>query len=255
METAVGLPAGHRLVHVEEIDSTNAEALRRAGTGEQGPLWIWADRQRQGRGRLGRKWVSESGNLYATLLVTMAIEPKVAAGLSIAAALAVLRTCRIHLPTLVRIEVKWPNDVLIDGQKAAGILVESTVEGNAVALAIGCGLNLAHAPSEVRYGATSLAAHGVSMMPAQALAALAARMDEVLRVWDRGAGFAVLKTQWLQHARGLGELVTVKVGEQSVQGYFEGLGDNGSLLLRSSAGVHEFHAGEISFTHIHAGAS
>jgi BirA family biotin operon repressor/biotin-[acetyl-CoA-carboxylase] ligase len=247
METQVRLPPRHRLVHFAEIDSTNAEALRRAAAGERGPTWIWADRQTHGRGRLGRQWVSETGNLYATLLVSMAIELRLVAGLSIVAPLAVLSTFRTYLPPDTRLEVKWPNDVIIAGLKAAGILVESTVQGEGVALAIGCGLNLLHAPDASRYGATTLAAHGVKVAPRQALERLAAEMDSLLRQWNAGKGFAALRSAWLQHARGIGQLVSITVGDRTVRGYLEGLGDNGGLLLRIPSGVQEFHAGEISF--------
>jgi BirA family biotin operon repressor/biotin-[acetyl-CoA-carboxylase] ligase len=247
MASLVRLPKGHRLVHFSEIDSTNAEAMRHAAQGEEGPVWYWADRQMQGRGRLGRFWDSEVGNLYATLLVAEKMNPSRAGSLSIAVALAVFNTFQALLPKTAHVELKWPNDVLIEGKKAAGILVESICAADLMFFAIGCGLNLRHAPSGTRYGATSLADHGVMVSPQVALARLAEEMDRVWILWDGGAGFDALKPLWLRHAKGAGQSIGIVAGGQTVQGYFEGLGQDGSLLLRNQAGLHEFHAGEVSF--------
>jgi BirA family biotin operon repressor/biotin-[acetyl-CoA-carboxylase] ligase len=247
MVTEVRLPAGHRLIHFTEIDSTNAEALRRAVKGERGPIWLWADRQKQGRGRLGRNWVSETGNLYATLLIALAVRPSVAAGLSIVVPLAVLNSFRAYLSGTSRLELKWPNDVLLEGKKAAGILVESTLQEGLMFFAIGCGLNLRHAPPNTRYGATTLADHGAVVSPRAALETLAGETDRVLRQWNAGAGFSALKAQWLQFAKGLGQPIRLTTTSETIEGYFEGLGENGGLLLRNQAGVQEFHAGEINF--------
>ena len=159
---------GARARHLTSVDSTNAEALRLAQAGEEGPLWIWADVQEQGRGRRGRRWDSAAGNLYATLLVTLDALPGQAASLSLAAPLAVLATVNDFLTGDMRARLKWPNDVLLAGRKVAGILVESltTTCHNRYIFAIGCGLNLRHAPASSRYGATSLSNHGAAASPA-----------------------------------------------------------------------------------------
>src|SRR5688500_5688115 len=127
METPVRLPHGYRLIHLAEVDSTNAEAMRLSAAGERGPVWIWSDRQLQGRGRQGRSWISESGNIHATLLLTIAVLPAAAGSLSVAVSLAVLGVLRRFIGMQSKLELKWPNDVLIEGRKAAGILVESTI--------------------------------------------------------------------------------------------------------------------------------
>lgn len=245
MEAKVRLPPRHRLVHFREIDSTNAEALRRAGAGERGPLWLWADRQTQGRGRLGRSWISDSGNLYATLLMTTPSTPR-ASGLSVFLSLAVLNTLQAYLPSGANLALKWPNDVLIAGKKAAGILVESTMQGDLMVLAIGCGLNLASAPAATRYGATALADHGDAVPPAIVLGKLAVELNELVKLWNGGAGFAVLRDLWLQHAGGLGEPMSIAAAGGRVEGRFEGLGEDGSLLLRNDKGLQAFHSGEVS---------
>ena len=245
METSVRLPYGYRFRHLAEIDSTNAEAMRLSAAGERGPLWIWSDRQLQGRGRQGRSWISEAGNLYATLLLTLDMPAGAAGSLSVAASLAVLGALKRFIGNRAKLELKWPNDVLIDGRKAAGILVESTIGGEGMVFAIGCGLNLSSAPADTRYGAAALAGHGVQVEPREALEALSEEVDRLLRRWNAGAGFRELRTEWLQSARGLGGIVNVAVGGRTVEGYFEGLSDKGGLLLRNQTGLQELHAGEV----------
>ncbi|MGH6874867.1 MAG: biotin--[acetyl-CoA-carboxylase] ligase [Aestuariivirgaceae bacterium] len=245
METLVRLPPGYRLHHLVEVDSTNAEAMRLSAAGEQGPLWIWADRQLQGRGRLGRSWISEAGNLYATLLLSLAMPPTAAGSLGVAVSLAALTALRRFIAMQVKLELKWPNDVLIEGKKVAGILVESTIRREGMVFAIGCGINLRSAPSHTRYGATALAAHGAQVAPGEALEALAEEVNHLLSRWNAGAGFSELRAEWLQHARGLGSLVSVAAGGSMIDGHFEGLSDTGGILLRSRAGLQELHAGEV----------
>src|ERR1043166_8409052 len=117
--------SGARLLSLDEVGSTNAEAFARARAGERGPLWITARRQTAGRGRRGRAWVSEPGTLYASLLLTDPAPPQRAAELSLVAALAVHDALAERAAVLgPRLTLKWPNDVLCDGAKLAGILVE-----------------------------------------------------------------------------------------------------------------------------------
>ena len=136
-------PPGHALRHFKEIDSTNEEARRLAAAGVQGPLWILADRQSKGRGRRGREWHSLAGNLYATLLLNPVSRIAQCAQLSFVAALAVGDLVARYAPLAVP-ELKWPNDVLADGRKIAGILLETSGmdAGAPDWLAIGFGVNL-----------------------------------------------------------------------------------------------------------------
>src|SRR5690606_16693662 len=114
--------AGVRLAHFDVLDSTNAEALRLARAGEAGPLWVVASRQLAGRGRSGRNWVSDPGNVFATLLLVGPSQPVHAPELSLVTALAVADAIGERAPALTgQIRLKWPNDVLIAGRKAAGI--------------------------------------------------------------------------------------------------------------------------------------
>src|SRR3984957_12027094 len=130
----------------DEIDSTNAEARRRADAGERGPLWLTAKRQTAGRGRRGRAWETGAGNLAATLLTHTEKPPAEAAQISFVAALAVADLAAAFVPASL-VSLKWPNDPMIAGKKTAGILVESGPHpSGGLWLAGGCGGNLAAPP-------------------------------------------------------------------------------------------------------------
>src|SRR6476646_7487966 len=117
--------AGVRLVAHEVLGSTNAEALSLARQGESGPLWVVADRQTAGRGRRGRAWISEPGNLYASLLLTDPAPAERWPQLSFVAALAVYdAVIAVASAFAPRLAIKWPNDLLLDGAKFAGVLIE-----------------------------------------------------------------------------------------------------------------------------------
>jgi BirA family transcriptional regulator, biotin operon repressor / biotin---[acetyl-CoA-carboxylase] ligase len=154
-----------RSIVLEEVGSTNTEAFKRAEAGERGPLWIVARRQTQGRGRSGRSWGSEPGNLYASLLQAMACPPSAVPQISLLAGVAVIDAMRaaaggVRIPGL---RLKWPNDVLIVQAKCAGILPEcvSGADGKSVTAVVGIGINLAWHPADIGKPATHLAAHGL----------------------------------------------------------------------------------------------
>jgi BirA family transcriptional regulator, biotin operon repressor / biotin---[acetyl-CoA-carboxylase] ligase len=236
-----------RRVCLDVIDSTNAEAMRRAAEGERGPLWIVAARQSAGRGRQGRQWVSRAGNLYATLLVSLPVPADVAAQTSFVAALAVFDVAAGVLADPGKLALKWPNDVLLDGAKLSGILIETVAQQPGLTtVAIGIGINLAHAPDHTRYGATSLAAHGGDLEPDEAFERLATAMAARLAAWNDGRGFAVIRRDWTARAAGLGRVASVTMGERTVTGEITGLAEDGALLLSEGDHLHAIHAGEVS---------
>ena len=233
---AAGPAVTARVVALDTIGSTNAEALALARSGERGPLWITARQQTAGRGRRGRTWVSEPGNLYATLLLTDAGPPERAAELSFVAALAVYDAVGARIPGLSkRLALKWPNDCLIDGNKFAGILIE----GEGKAGAIGIGVNCVHHPAGTAFPATDLAAAGVRATPETVFAALMPAMTNRLMQWDRGAGFTVIRSDWLKHAFQLGKTIRVALPEGGREGRFDGIDDTGRLMLRGAGGASE----------------
>ena len=231
-----GPAAAVRVVAHETIGSTNADALERARAGERGPLWITAGRQTAGRGRRGRTWVSEPGNLYATLLLTDAAPAARVAELSFVAALAVHDAVAGRIPGLARrLALKWPNDVLIDGCKFAGILIE----GEAHAVAIGIGVNCTHHPKDTTFPATDLAAAGVRASPASVFDALNAAMIGRVVQWDRGAGFPVIRDDWVKRAFNIGKTIRVELPDGEREGRFETIDQVGRLVLRRAAGTTE----------------
>jgi BirA family biotin operon repressor/biotin-[acetyl-CoA-carboxylase] ligase len=241
---ATGL-AGVRHIVYETLGSTNAEALGLARAGERGPLWITAQSQSAGRGRRGTAWVSPPGNLYATLLLTEPSAPDQAPQLSFVAALALHDAVAACAPQLGHeLKVKWPNDLLIGPAKVAGILIEG--ESDPVfAVAIGIGVNCAAHPSDVAYPATDLAANGALVAPGALLSQLATAMQRRLAQWDRGQGFAAVRTDWLKRAAGLGEMLRVRLSARELAGRFQGLDEAGCLLLEQDNGVTKITAGEV----------
>jgi BirA family biotin operon repressor/biotin-[acetyl-CoA-carboxylase] ligase len=237
------IAAGVRRIAHDSIGSTNSEAKTLALAGERGPLWITAERQTAGRGRRGNVWVSEPGNLYASLLLADAAPAQQRAQLSFVAALAVHDAVADLAPELgARLAVKWPNDLLVDGKKFAGILIES--EGAAVI--VGIGINCAHHPAATAYPATDLSAAGVKVSPEQLLQRLSGRMLSRLGQWDRGAGFAAIRADWLARATGLGQEIRVRLPGRELTGRFQTLDEHGGLLLRLADGsVEAVNAGEV----------
>jgi BirA family biotin operon repressor/biotin-[acetyl-CoA-carboxylase] ligase len=243
------LATGHRVIHFERIDSTNSEARRLAGNGERGPLWLWADEQTGGRGRLSRAWVSDPGNLYATFLFPIASGPEVAAQLSFVAALAV-HDLITGLLARVRPSIKWPNDLLIGGAKVSGLLAE--VAGlSPTRLAIGCGINIAHSPEGTPYPTTALARHGKLPSLESILQELDARLSNRLTIWNEGRGFSVLREDWLAHAAGINGEAVVNIGGNEVKGIFRDLAADGALILELADGTRKsIHAGDVRFAGI-----
>jgi len=237
--------AGVGLITCDEIDSTNAEALRFARRGEQGPLWVTARVQSAGRGRRGRAWTSGPGNLHATLLLTDPSPPALAPQLSFVAALA-LHDAVVQIAPAIRphLELKWPNDMLCRGAKLAGILVEG--EGAPLSVAIGIGVNCTEHPDGTDFPATDLAAEGVKVTPVSLFRALSAATVRRLRQWQRGEHFAAIRADWLERANGLGRELRVRLTERELTGRFESLDTTGRLLLRlPNGGIEAIAAGDI----------
>jgi len=244
----IAVDAGLRLESLgTTAGSTNAEARLRAQQGEGGPLWITAAAQTQGRGRHGRTWISPPGNLYASLLLSDPSPFERAPQLAFVAALALRDAVALVAKALSPLlKFKWPNDLLLDGRKCAGLLIEGetmpAVEaGKRFIVIIGIGVNCRNHPPAadggIDFPATDLAAHGVAIAPEQLFAQLSATMCRRIAQWDRGGGFPAILSDWLTHARGIGEDMTVRNGEAEMQGRFVGLDQSGRLMLEVEDGV------------------
>lgn len=220
--------------------------LMLARSGAEEGLWLRAERQTSGRGRQGRVWTSPEGNLYASTLVRLrAIDPQ-AATLALVAAIALEEVVRAYLPSSPRARVgtmiKWPNDLLLDGAKLSGILLERADD----AVVIGTGVNLAHHPENLDRPATSLAAHGVTPDPADFLETLATAFERWLSIW-RNEGLAPVRTRWLDRAHPIGTALTARLPDGSaIDGLFSGLDSEGALILRLADGTSRvIHAADV----------
>ena len=238
----------HRVARLDAVDSTNTEAMRRAQAGERGPLWIVADTQSAGRGRSGRSWSSETGNLHASLLLTLALPQPQAHQLALVAGVALFDAISPAIgPPPAGLRLKWPNDILIDGDKTGGILIESSMGAGGLTAVIGIGLNVAAAPAGLDRPATHLAAHGAS--PGARGLLLDALMDTLavwLAAWDEGRGFAAVREAWLNRAHPIGERMGINTGTEHVAGTFQGLDPDGALLIDAGGSVRRFTFGDVS---------
>ncbi len=236
------------ILALEEIDSTNAEARRRVEAGQTGPLWITALRQTAGRGRRGRSWETGEGNLAATYLFVTDKRPSDAAQISFVAALAVADLANRCVPP-AQVSLKWPNDLLIAGRKAAGILAESGHMDAGLWVAVGIGVNLAHAPALSGRPATTFAEHMRSPPPGplDALTVLAEAFDRWHGLWN-GGGFAPIAEAWIHRAHGIGERCVARLPNETVEGVAEGLDPDGALRLRTpDGGLRRITAGDVFF--------
>lgn len=237
---------------LDQTDSTNAEARRRAEAGEVGPLWIAARRQTAGRGRRGRQWGSDSGNLFTSLLLLTQKSPAEAAQLTFAASLAVADLLDRFVPSAL-VTIKWPNDVLLGGRKTSGILIESgPAPFGGLWLAVGIGVNLSQTPGETERPATCIAehlAHGVVSPPSVDEAAKA--LAGTFGVWlDRWAtlGFQPILDAWIARTPGLHGPCTARLTNETLTGVADGVEADGSLRLKLSDGsLRVISAGDVFF--------
>jgi BirA family transcriptional regulator, biotin operon repressor / biotin---[acetyl-CoA-carboxylase] ligase len=253
----IAIEAGVHLFPFDETTSTNAEALSRARMGH--PLWVTAVTQTRGRGRQGRKWISPPGNLYASLGIIDPAPVDRAPELAFVAALALRDAVAAEARALApQLALKWPNDLLLAGQKCAGILVEgeqlldSDDRRQGFKAVVGFGVNCVshplNIPSELAsvvsqdelllYPATDLRAHGADVTAEQLFTRLSAAMCRRMAQWDRGSGLTSILADWLSHARGIGEQITIRNGySRETSGRFVGLDELGRLLLELPDGT------------------
>lgn len=230
-----------------EVTSTNTECLMRAREGDPGLLWVTAERQSAGRGRRGRAWASEAGNLYASLLLIDPALPEQLSSLPLAISLAVYGALRRVLPlTSEPLEIKWPNDVLIGRKKSCGILLEAEMLSDGRrAVVCGIGINIGFRPVDAPYGVTSLQDQGASVSPGDVFAHLYREVAEVLTIWDQGRGVSEITRLWRQAACGIGSMIRVNLPDRSLDGLFAGIDDQGLLVLETNGERRLIAAGDV----------
>ena len=241
-------PVGYGRIILPEVDSTLSEASRQAPS-LAGPTWILAHRQTAGRGRRGRAWVDPAGNFAATLVMRPDGGPEHAALRSFIAALALYDAIIAVTGRAAGLALKWPNDVLLNGGKLAGILLESNSTG---VLSIGIGVNLLSAPgaTQIEEGAVPpvslLSETGIDVSPDDFLNALApafARYEAQFKAY----GFAPIRTAWLDRAARLGQVITARMGKSEQTGTFETVDESGALVLKTNGRLLTIPAGEVYF--------
>ncbi|KJC35901.1 biotin [Bradyrhizobium sp. LTSP885] len=250
------ITAGYKLAAFDQIGSTNAEAMRLAREGERGPMWFVTPEQTAGRGRRQRAWVAPRGNLASSVLEVMDVQPAVAATLGFAAGLSLVAALqRVSIEAALRLgpgspkyTLKWPNDVLADGKKLSGILLEAETIGDRLAVVVGIGTNVVAAPEGTPTPAVSLAALGVQIGAEELFRALSDAWVEFRGIWDNGGGFADIRRLWLERAAGLGDRVAIQTGNAALEGTFDTIDDTGCLIVRTADGRRmPVTAGEVYF--------
>ncbi len=238
--------AGFRVEHFNTLASTNDLALERARAGDPGRLWIVADSQTGGRGRLGRVWASPPGNLHASLLLVDPAPQARAAELGFVTGVALAAAFEAVGVAHGAITLKWPNDALFNGAKISGVLLEATTTPTgSLACVIGVGVNCGWRPEGLPYRATSLAAEGLAVSAAGMFDALAEALAGQLEVWAGGAGFPEIRSAWQARAAGLGSRIEVALGDRKQTGVFRGIDGEGRLLLVEGAEEFTISAGDV----------
>lgn len=234
---------------MERVDSTNDEARRRVLAGAPHLTVIQASEQTSGHGRRGRTWVSRPGNLYVSFILRPQCAVATAGQVSFLVALALADALYEVSDGLLRATCKWPNDLLLNGRKVSGILLESTAtaQGNVDWLIAGVGVNLAHAPTGTDFPATCLADEGAGQVtPERLLEALCQQLLVRWTAWE-SHGFQSLRKDWLARAHGRGEILTVRLARETLRGRFVDLDEQGALVLDSGQGQRHINAGDVFF--------
>ena len=240
--------------------------MRAAMAGDAGKVWYAALQQTEGRGRRGRNWESPHGNLAASLLIVPQAEPNALASLGFVAGVALNAALMRLMPDAAvssgldgadgtisghraRIALKWPNDLLADGAKLAGILLEAQKRPDGkTAIVIGIGVNVVAAPQGLPYPATSLRELGARFDAPAVFEALAESWVQCYQSWDEGRGTAQIIRRWRENAAGLGTEVAVQRSSGVLRGVFETIDDAGHLIVRDDEGHRiAIAAGDVHF--------
>ncbi|MEG8099332.1 biotin--[acetyl-CoA-carboxylase] ligase [Candidatus Liberibacter brunswickensis] len=219
------------------IGSTSDECIKRALSGDSGNLWIVASRQTDGRGRMKKKWVSDKGNIYSSLLLIDSISKDYLTLLPFAIAVAVHSTISSVLPIGADVKIKWPNDLLVSQRKISGILIETLkLENGLHAIIIGIGLNFSHSPSNNPYPVTSLKEEGCCLDLKDVFPVFFQDIAKMLNALKKDKGREEIMKTWRFCAHGIGNLITVNLPHGFTEGRFAGVDDLGYLLLEEETG-------------------
>ncbi|WP_093181452.1 biotin--[acetyl-CoA-carboxylase] ligase [Pseudovibrio sp. Tun.PSC04-5.I4] len=236
--------------HFGSIGSTNSYGLQKGRDGHPGNLWVRSDVQLSGRGRRGREWTSEAGNLFASLLLRLNMQDEKIVQLPFVAALALGEAIERATGTHGLVQLKWPNDVLIDGQKISGILLESeSGPKGELCLVCGFGVNVSHHPELGDYAVTDLRSMGYMCEPQQVFEALAQSFARWLDAWKAASGFGEIRSAWLRRAVGRGKPIRVRLSNEEFSGVFKDIDQMGRLIVKMDHGGERLvTAGDVFFS-------
>ena len=240
----------YHLLSYDLLDSTNEEAKRLADGGASHGAVIWAKRQSAGRGRLQREWISNEGNLFVSFLLEPDCEMEQCGQLSFVSCVAVLDALRPVLPN-AQLTCKWPNDILLDGKKVGGILLESMAHADKKArrwVIVGIGINIESFPEDMTMPATSLKAAGVEIISAKIV--LSRVVHHFIQEYDRwkAKGFAPIRKAWLADAYGIGKQLEVRLPNERITGVMKGIDKEGQLEIILPGGrKRSVSAGDVFF--------
>lgn len=240
----------YNLLTLEEIDSTNTEALRLANAGAKDQLVIVAKKQTSARGQNAREWVSLDSNLHASILIQSDVNRKRLPELSFLMANAMheaVTFCAKQQNISLNLSLKWPNDILIDDKKLAGILLESINIDNKNYVVIGFGVNVFESPIIPEKITTSLFDEGIILAsPYEFLNVLMNQFDHLYKEWILDNNFSNTRKNWMKNAYNLNKLITIDDGTNRTSGIFKGIGIDGSVCLELSNGeICNFSSGEL----------
>ncbi|MCF8474376.1 MAG: biotin--[acetyl-CoA-carboxylase] ligase [Emcibacter sp.] len=249
MTKPFSMPEGYDLRAFDILDSTNVECRRIADTGVAGNIWVTAKSQTMGKGRRGRSWVSDNGNLFASLLYAIDCDLATASEISFVTALAVRDVVADIVQDNDAVACKWPNDILVRGKKISGILLETAGRGNEIPthVIIGIGINITDHPEVTLYPATDLkSCVGRDVALDTVMQNLITSMDHWLCAW-KDRGFSVIRKAWKENSYGMGEGITVRLPNEVLEGRFVDLDDHGALILEFNGERRHITAGDIFF--------
>lgn len=246
------LPAVYNLIALETVGSTMSEARLLADQGEDaapdGTL-IWAREQTAGRGRRGNTWDSPKGNFYSSLIVRPDVPASRAAELSFVTGCAVFDTVGEVCDPGFECRLKWPNDILLNDAKIGGLLLETKAEaGQPVEyVIIGLGVNLKSHPKDTPFPATDFVDQGQMIPDTVFLEAYARHFMDWAARWVED-GFEPVRQQWKWRAEGIGKEITVRLSDDTLQGVFEDIAEDGALMLNQDGKIRKIAAGDVYFT-------
>ncbi len=242
---------GFQVLAFETVGSTNDVAMALARAGGPDRCWLVAKAQTKARGRHGRTWASPPGSLYASLLLVDVVRIELAPQLGFVAGVALAHALRALVAEDARIKLKWPNDILFDGAKLGGILLEGVTlpEGHFASI-IGIGVNCSSHPPDLAYPATALAKTGATQSaPQDVLFKLSAEIAYWLDVFAGGKDFGGIRREWLSLATGVGAPIKVSTPGRHLEGRFQTIDATGRLVLENDTGVVAIEAGDVILGH------